>query len=234
MSDVVFYGALGAVLGGRIGFTLFYGYESLLRDPLFVFRIWDGGMSFHGGLLGSICALWWFGRKTQRSFLQVSDFVVPLTPIGLGLGRLGNFANTELPGRATDSVFGIIYPCGADAIRSINQLCVGQWESFARHPSPLYQAFAEGLVLFVVVWMVSAPRSGDRGGLAARRVGAVTGVFLASYGVLRLCTEFFREPDAGIGFIAFEWLSMGQLLSIPMVIVGLVLALAPRQKPIST
>lgn len=223
VSDVVFYGALGAVLGGRIGYTLFYAYESVLRDPLFIFRIWDGGMSFHGGLLGTVLALWWFGRKTQRSFLQVSDFVAPLVPIGLGLGRLGNFANTELPGRATDSVFGIIYPCSADAIRSINQLCLGQWESFARHPSPLYQAFTEGLVLFVVVWLVSAKS-------ATRPVGAVTGVFLASYGALRFCTEFFREPDAGIGFIAFQWLTMGQLLSIPMVIVGILFVyLSPRK-----
>ena len=209
---MVFYGALGAVLGGRIGFTLFYGFESILRDPLFVFRIWDGGMSFHGGLLGTMLAMWWFGRKTQRSFLQVSDFIAPLVPIGLGLGRLGNFANTELPGRATDSVFGMIYPCSADAIRSINQLCLGEWESFARHPSPLYQAFAEGLLLFVVVWLVSA---------VPRRVGVVSGVFLIGYGALRFCTEFFREPDAGIGFIAFDWLSMGQLLSIPMLFVGM-------------
>lgn len=218
---MVFYGALGAVLGGRIGFTLFYNFESLLRDPLFVFRIWDGGMSFHGGLLGTMLAMWWFGRKTQRSFLQVSDFIAPLVPIGLGLGRLGNFANTELPGRATDSVFGMIYPCSADAIRSLNQLCLGEWESFARHPSSLYQAFAEGLVLFVVVWLVSA---------VPRRMGVVSGVFLIGYGVLRFCTEFFREPDAGIGFIAFDWLSMGQLLSIPMVIVGILFLYLPGRK----
>jgi phosphatidylglycerol:prolipoprotein diacylglycerol transferase len=218
---VVFYGALGAVLGGRIGFALFYGFDTVLRDPLFLFRIWDGGMSFHGGLLGAVFALWWFGRKTGRSFLQVSDFIVPLAPIGLGFGRLGNFANTELPGRATDSPFGIIYPCSADAIRSINQLCLGQWESFARHPSPLYQAFAEGLVLFMVVWLVSAPRAAAPVRVAMRPPGLVTGVFLASYGFLRFCTEFFREPDAGIGFIAFDWLTMGQLLSIPMVIVGI-------------
>jgi phosphatidylglycerol:prolipoprotein diacylglycerol transferase len=228
VSDIVFYGALGAVLGGRVVFTLFYGFESLLRDPLFLFRIWDGGMSFHGGLIGTVLAMWWFGRKTQRTFLQVSDFVAPLVPVGLGLGRLGNFANTELPGRATDSIFGMIYPCSADAIRSINQLCLGEWESFARHPSPLYQAFAEGLLLFLLVWLVSAPRPGPR------RVGLVSGVFLAGYGVMRFCTEFFREPDAGIGFVAFDWLSMGQLLSIPMVIVGILLACWPVRTSPST
>ena len=221
VSDVVFYGAVGAVLGGRLGYSLFYGFETILRDPLFVLRIWDGGMSFHGGLLGTLLALWWFGRKTDRSFWQVADFVAPLVPIGLGLGRLGNFANTELPGRATESVFGLIYPCTADAIRSLNQLCIGPWESFARHPSPLYQAFAEGLVLFALVWWVSARRPGD----PPHKVGLVSGVFLAGYGVLRFITEFFREPDVGIDFVAFDWLTMGQLLSLPMVIVGILLAL---------
>ncbi len=225
VSDMVFYGAVGAVLGGRIGFSLFYAFDDVLRDPLFIFRIWDGGMSFHGGLIGTVLALWWFARKTGRTFLQVGDFVAPLVPIGLGLGRLGNFANTELPGRATDSIFGIIYPCSADAIRSLNQLCLGQWESFARHPSPLYQAFTEGVVLFVLVWLVSAPRPGVK-----RPVGFVSGVFLIGYGVLRFCTEFFREPDAGIGFIALDWLTMGQVLSIPMVIVGILLVVFPARQ----
>lgn len=214
VSDIVFYGAIGAVLGGRIGYVLFYGFEQLLRDPLFVVRIWDGGMSFHGGLLGTAAALWWFGRQTQRSVLQVSDFVAPLVPIGLGLGRLGNFANTELPGRATDFALGVIYPCSAQAIRSINQLCTGTWETFARHPSPLYQAFADGLVLFVVVWFVSR---------RPRRLGLVSGVFLIGYGVLRFITEFFREPDSHMHFELFDWLTMGQRLSIPMVIVGILL-----------
>ena len=173
VSDIVFYGAIGAVLGGRVGYVLFYGFEQILRDPLFIVRIWDGGMSFHGGLLGTAVALWWFGRRTQRSLLQVGDFVTPLVPIGLGLGRLGNFANTELPGRATDSAFGLIYPCSADAIRSINQLCTGAWETFARHPSPLYQAFADGIVLFAIVWLTSR---------RPRRSGLVSGVFLIGYG----------------------------------------------------
>jgi phosphatidylglycerol:prolipoprotein diacylglycerol transferase len=136
--------------------------------------------------------------------------------LGLGFGRLGNFANTELPGRATESAFGLIYPCAADAIRAISPLCTGQWETFARHPSPLYQAFTEGLVLFVVVWLVSSK---------PRAVGVVSGVFLGTYGALRFVTEFFRQPDNHLGFIAFDWLTMGQLLSLPMLIVGILIAL---------
>lgn len=226
VSDVVFYGALGAVLGGRVGYVLFYGLDQLLRDPLFLIRIWDGGMSFHGGLLGCLAAMWWFGRRTDRSFLQVGDFVAPLVPIGLGLGRLGNFANMELPGRPTESVFGLIYPCSAESVRSIDQLCTGQWESFARHPSPLYQAFAEGLLLFVLVWLVSA---------RPRAVGVVSGVFLIGYGVLRFVTEFFREPDAHMHFDLLPWLTMGQRLSIPMVIVGILLVFwARHQKGMSS
>ncbi len=220
VSDVVFYGAVGAVLGGRIGYTLFYGFEQLMRDPLFILRIWEGGMSFHGGLIGALLGLWWFGRASGRSFLQVGDFVAPLGAPGLGLGRLGNFANTELPGRMTDSVFGLIYPCDAEAIRQINPLCVGEWESFARHPSPLYQAFAEGLVLFVLVWWFSS---------RPRPTGAVSGMFLVGYGTLRFLTEFFRTPDAHIGFVALDWLTMGQLLSIPMVLAGIVLLLRRRE-----
>ncbi|MEM6708119.1 MAG: prolipoprotein diacylglyceryl transferase, partial [Pseudomonadota bacterium] len=157
---------------------------------------------------------WLFGRHTGRGLFQVTDFLVPLTPLGLGFGRLGNFANTELPGRETDSAFGLIYPCSADAVRALNPLCTGQWESFARHPSPLYQAFAEGVVLFVVLWwFASKPRA----------YGAVSGAFLVGYGLLRIVTEFFREPDAHLGFVFLDAVSMGQLLSLPMVLLGLVL-----------
>ena len=220
VSDVVFYGAVGAVLGGRVGYVLFYGFEQFLRDPLWLVRIWDGGMSFHGGLIGGMLGLWWFGRHSGRSFLAVGDFMAPLVPLGLGFGRLGNFANTELPGRMTDSAFGLIYPCAADAIRNINPLCTGAWEPFARHPSPLYQAFAEGVVLFAVVWLVSS---------RPRPLGVVSGVFLVAYGVLRLITEYFRQPDSHLGFVALDWLTMGQLLSIPMIIVGILLCLYGRR-----
>lgn len=220
VSDLVFYGAVGGVLGGRIGYTLFYGFEQLMRDPLFILRVWEGGMSFHGGMLGAVLGLWLFGRRTSRSFFQVTDFGAPLIPLGLGLGRLGNFANTELPGRATDSVFGLVYPCSAEAIRQINPLCVGEWESVARHPSPLYQAFAEGLVLFVVLWWFSS---------RPRPLGAVSGMFLLVYGTLRFITEFFRTPDAHLGFVALDWLTMGQILSVPMVIAGVALLVMGRR-----
>ena len=225
VSDIVFYGAIGAVLGGRLGYVLFYGLEQLTRDPLFIVRIWDGGMSFHGGLLGAMAALWWFGRQTQRHFLQVSDFVAPLAPLGLGFGRLGNFANTELPGRATESALGMIYPCSAESIRSINHLCTGEWETFARHPSPLYQAFSEGLVLFGLVWLVSRQ---------PKRMGLVSGVFLIGYGIMRFITEFFRVPDSHMHFEVLDWLTMGQRLSIPMVIVGILFVFWPfsGEKPL--
>lgn len=225
VSDLVFYGALGAVIGGRIGYVLFYAFEPLLRDPLVLLRIWDGGMSFHGGLLGAVAAMAWFGRRSDKGFWQVTDFMAPLVPIGLGLGRLGNFANTELPGRMTDASWGLVYPCDADAIRSINMICTGEWEAFARHPSPLYQAFAEGVVLFGLVWLVAA---------RPRPAAVVSGTFLAGYGALRFVTETFREPDAHIGFIAFDWLTMGQLLSLPMAIVGMLIVLwAMHRSPTS-
>jgi phosphatidylglycerol:prolipoprotein diacylglycerol transferase len=190
-----------------------------VRDPLWLFRIWDGGMSFHGGLIGGLAALALFGRATRRSFLQVADFAAPIVPPGLGFGRLGNFANTELPGRMTDSPFGLIYPCN-EAVRRMDSTCTGAWEEFARHPSPLYQAFAEGIVLFAIMWLfTSKPRA----------TGAATGVFLIAYGALRFTTEWFREPDVQLGFIALDWVTMGQLLSIPMIVVGIVLLFAVRR-----
>jgi phosphatidylglycerol---prolipoprotein diacylglyceryl transferase len=213
LADLVFYGALGAVLGGRLGYVLFYGLDQLRHDPAWLFRIWDGGMSFHGGMLGVFAAVWIFARKRERGVLEVGDFVAPLVPIGLGLGRLGNFVNVELPGRATEAVWGVIYPCAADAIRRINPTCTGRWEDFARHPSPLYQAFAEGVVLFALVWIYSR---------RPRAPGSVTALFLMGYGAARFITEMFREPDAHVGFIA-GWLTMGQLLSLPMLVFGMVL-----------
>lgn len=219
VSDIVFYGAVGAVLGGRIGYAFFYGFATLREDPLWLFRMWEGGMSFHGGLIGVLLALAWFARGTGRTFLQVGDFVAPIVPTGLGFGRLGNFVNMELPGRATDSPLGLIYPC--DAVRSLDPLCTGVWEEFARHPSPLYQAFAEGLVLFAFIWWFSS---------TSRPTGVVSGAFLVGYGVIRFCTELFREPDAHIGFVALDWLTMGQLLSLPMVIFGIAMIVLARRK----
>ena len=212
IGDLVFYGALGAVIGGRVGYVLFYNFGAFLDDPLYLFRTWEGGMSFHGGLLGVIVAMVLFARKSQRSIISVTDFLAPLTPIGLGFGRLGNFINMELPGRVSEGGFGLIYKC--HSVQALNPMCVGEWEGVTRHPSSLYQAFTEGLLLFLILWFISAK---------ARRPGFVTGCFFIGYGAFRFCTEFFRSPDAHIGFIAFDWLSMGQLLSIPMVIIGILL-----------
>ncbi len=198
VADLVFYGALGAVLGGRFGYVFFYGLEQFLDNPLYLFAFREGGMSFHGGMLGVLLAVWWYGRRQQRSFLQVTDFVALLVPIGLGFGRLGNFANAELPGRVTDVSWALVYP--GDVV--------------ARHPSALYQAFTEGLVLFLLLlWFARRPRP----------TGAISALFLLGYGTLRFTTEFFREPDAHLGFVAFDWLTMGQLLSLPMIAAGLAL-----------
>lgn len=220
VSDLVFYGALGAVIGGRLGSVLFYNFGHFLEDPLYLLRVWEGGMSFHGGLIGAIVALGLFARKTGRGFFEVADFLAPAVPTGLGSGRLGNFANTELPGRVTDSAFGFHYPCSADAIKAITFTCTGEYETVARHVSPLYQAFAEGIVLFVLVWLVA---------LKSRPAAVVSGVFVASYGVLRLFTEYFRLPDAHIGYLAGDWLTLGQIYSLPMVIAGVVLILYGRR-----
>ena len=198
VSDLIFYGALGVVLGGRVGYVLFYGLDRLLDDPLFLFKIWEGGMSFHGGFLGVILAGWIFARQTQRTWFQVTDFIAPLIPIGLGLGRIGNFINGELKGRIAEVPWALMYP----------------GEDVGRHPSSLYQAFFEGVVLFVIVaWFTARPRPEK----------AASGVFLIGYGTLRCISESFREPDAHMGFVAFGWMSQGQLLSVPLIATGIVL-----------
>ena len=210
--DVVFYGLIGAVVGGRIGYTLFYGTELFLANPLWAFKIWEGGMSFHGGMLGALVAFWIVAVRRSWHVLTVADFVAPLVPIGLGLGRIGNYINVELPGRVTESGLGVHFPCWA--VNEINPLCVIEWETHTRHLSSLYQAFAEGVVLFLVVWFFSSkPRSR----------GAVSGLFLITYGLLRIVTELFRQPDPSIGFLAFDALTMGQLLSAPMILAGVLL-----------
>ena len=146
LSDLIFYGAIGVVIGGRFGYVFFYQFERFLNDIFYLFRIWEGGMSFHGGLLGVVVAVMVFSIRFEKKFLEVGDFLAPLCPIGLGFGRLANFINAELPGRVTDSVTGFIYPCAV--VRELNPMCVGQWEAVARHPSPLYQSLGEGLILF--------------------------------------------------------------------------------------
>ena len=207
VGDLLFYGALGVVLGGRLGYALFYGMEQWLADPLWVLRVWDGGMSFHGGLLGVLLAAWWFARRKRLAFFTLTDFVAPLVPIGLGAGRIGNFINHELPGRVTDLPWGMPFPgVGPEP----------------RHPSSLYEAVLEGLVLFVVLWWVSAK---------PRRRGFISGLFLVLYGIFRFAVEFVRRPDPQLGFIAFDWLTMGMLLSLPMIIAGAGLMVWSRRQP---
>ena len=196
VSDLLFYSFLGVILGGRIGYVLFYQWEYFLADPLYLFQIWQGGMSFHGGLLGVITAVYIFARKTNKSFLVVGDFVAPLVPVGLGMGRLGNFINAELWGRETDVPWAMVFP--TDALQ------------LPRHPSQLYEFFLEGVVLFAILYVVTRkPRS----------LGVAAGTFLIGYGVFRSIVEFFREPDAHLG-LYFSFISKGQILSIPMILGG--------------
>jgi phosphatidylglycerol:prolipoprotein diacylglycerol transferase len=219
VGDFLFYGMLGVILGGRLGYVLFYGLDSLLRDPLFLIRVWDGGMSFHGGLVGVILAMAWYGRRTDRTFWQIADFVAPLVPIGLALGRLGNFIGGELWGRVTDAPWAMIFPSslgpGATGGLGLEEAWrAGLLDSFARHPSQLYQAGLEGLALFIILqWYAASPRP----------AGAVSGLFLAGYGGFRFIVEFFREPDGHLGFLVGDWLTMGMVLSIPMIVAGLMI-----------
>ena len=203
--DLVFYIAVGVIVGGRLGYVLFYNPWFYLGSPLEAFAIWDGGMSFHGGLLGVLAALWLYAAKTRRGFLTVGDFLAPLCIPGLGFGRLGNFINQELWGRATDVPWAMWFHTMPDA---------------ARHPSQLYEFALEGVVLFIIVWLYSARR---------RPPGRVSGVFLLGYGVSRFIVEFFREPDAHLGPVAFDWVTMGQLLSVPMILLGVYFLLRPAR-----
>ena len=201
VSDIIFYGAIGVVLGGRIGYILFYQFGAFIQEPSIILRVWEGGMSFHGGLIGVILAVILCARRQQRSFASIMDFVAPIVPLGLGAGRLGNFIGGELWGRPTDLPWGMVFP-------HVDQL--------ARHPSQLYQFALEGIFLFILVWLYSAkPRASLQ----------VSGMFLLGYGGQRLVVEFARQPDAHLHFIAFGWLTQGQLLSMPMIALGLYLLL---------
>lgn len=197
IDDLIFYAALGIIGGGRIGYALFYGSGSLLDDPLRVFRIWEGGMSFHGGFLGVMIAMWFLCRNHKIEFSALLDFIAPLAPIGLALGRLGNFINQELWGRPADVPWAMVFPNDPAGL--------------ARHPSQIYQFAMEGMLLFfILLWFTRVPRPR----------GSAAGLFLLGYGVFRSVAELFRQPDAHIGFDALGWLTRGQLLSFPMIIAG--------------
>lgn len=226
-SDLAFYGMIGVILGGRVGYMLFYATSELLADPLSLFRIWEGGMSFHGGLLGVLAAMWYWSRRNGMHFFDVMDFVAPLVPIGLGTGRLGNFIGGELWGRHTDLPWGMIFPRAIDtAGHSIEQLKAmagaGQLAAEARHPSQLYQMLLEGVLLFCILYFVS---------MKPKPRYLVSGLFALFYGVFRFGVEFVREPDAQLGYLAWGWLTMGQILSLPLILLGVVLLLASRSAP---
>ena len=198
IEDLIVYGALGVILGGRFGYVIFYNFETWVQDPLWLFRVWEGGMSFHGGLLGVVLAVVIYCKRIGVAFYDLMDFVAVIVPPGLGFGRLGNFIGQELWGRASDVPWGIVFPKDPEAL--------------TRHPSQLYQAFLEGFVLFIILyWFSRRPRPKL----------AVSAIFVLFYGIFRFFIEFFREPDAHIPELIFGWMTRGQLLSIPMIAVGI-------------
>ncbi len=223
LEDLIFYGAVGVILGGRIGYILFYDFDRWLADPLVLVRVWEGGMSFHGGLLGVLVAMALFARRRGLRFLQVTDFVAPLVPVGLFFGRIGNFINGELWGAPTDLPWGMRVPCAGHADLCLNKLGLppGTPETPPLHPNQLYEAGLEGLVLFAILWWYAR---------RPRRRGAVSGLFLLGYGLFRFAIEFVRMPDTQLGYLAFGWLTMGQLLSLPMILFGGYLLLRPGGK----
>lgn len=198
LDDMVVYALFGVILGGRLGYVLFYKFSDYLAHPLSIFAIWEGGMSFHGGLLGVLIALTIFCRRTGKSWLTVMDFVAPLCPLGLGAGRIGNFINAELPGRPTDVPWAMVFP---------------NVDSIARHPSQLYEFALEGVAFFILLWWFSSK---------PRPRGAVSALFLIGYGIFRFAVEFTRQPDDFLGFLALGW-TMGQWLSLPMIAAGILM-----------
>lgn len=204
ISDLIFYGAIGAVLGGRLGYVLFYKPAYYLSNPLEVVFVNQGGMSFHGGLLGVILALFLFSKKIKVSFMQIADFVAPVAPLGLFFGRMGNFINQELWGKTTDLPWGVVFTNGGP---------------LPRHPSMLYEAFLEGLLLLILLWWVARkPRS----------MGLLSGLFLIGYALSRMFVEFFRVPDSHLNYLFFDWVTMGHILSLPMLLLGLFLVTRVR------
>ncbi|TDR41614.1 phosphatidylglycerol:prolipoprotein diacylglycerol transferase [Tahibacter aquaticus] len=226
-SDLIFYGMIGVILGGRIGYMLFYGFEQILQNPLALFKVWEGGMSFHGGLLGVVAAGWFWSRRNNIHFFDTMDFVSPLVPIGLGFGRLGNFVGGELWGQKTDQAWGVIFPRALEHLNKSQAELVamyqaGQLNGEARHPSQLYEMLLEGVVLFLVLWFCSA---------RPRRRYVLSGLFALLYGAFRFGVEFVRQPDAQLGYLALGWLTMGQILSLPLILLGIYLLWRSRGQP---
>ncbi|MGV3344691.1 prolipoprotein diacylglyceryl transferase [Enterobacteriaceae bacterium LUAb1] len=219
VENLLYMGFMGVFLGGRMGYVLFYNLPLFLDNPLYLFKVWDGGMSFHGGLIGVIVVMLWFARRTQRHFFQVADFIAPLIPFGLGAGRLGNFINGELWGRVDPSVpWAMLFP-GSRSEDMALIVTHPKWQSLLdtygvlpRHPSQLYELALEGIVLFIILNLfIRKPRP----------MGSVSGLFLIGYGVFRIIVEFFRQPDAQLGL--FSGISMGQMLSVPMILAGVMM-----------
>ncbi len=228
--DLLFYGMLGVVLGGRIGYILFYDLQTYIADPLQVLKVWQGGMSFHGGLLGVLLAAWWWSRRHRLHFFDVVDFVAPLIPLGLGFGRFGNWINGELWGKPTDGSWGVVFPSSlpenlghlpASSLRAMHE--TGVLDAYARHPSQLYQMAWEGIVMFLALWLYSSKR---------RPRYAVAGLFALLYGLFRFAVEFVRLPDPQLGYLAFGWLTMGQVLSLPLIALGLFWLWISRRQPV--
>ncbi|XMR33651.1 prolipoprotein diacylglyceryl transferase [Escherichia coli] len=229
VENLLYAGFLGVFLGGRIGYVLFYNFPQFMADPLYLFRVWDGGMSFHGGLIGVIVVMIIFARRTKRSFFQVSDFIAPLIPFGLGAGRLGNFINGELWGRVDPNFpFAMLFP-GSRTEDILLLQTNPQWQSIfdtygvlPRHPSQLYQFALEGVVLFIILNLCLAQEP--------RRRGAISGMFLLFYGLFRFLVEFVRQPDSQLG-LYFQEISMGQILSTPMIIAGALMIWVAYKRP---
>ena len=197
VEDLLFYGAIGVIVGGRLGYSLFYDLPALIDNPLNLFKVWQGGMSFHGGLLGVVIAFGFFARATGKSYFSISDFIVPMVPVGLFFGRIGNFINGELWGKVSDVPWAMIFPNAGP---------------LTRHPSQLYEAMLEGVLLFLILWIYSAK---------PKPPGAVSGLFLLGYGFFRFVVEFVRVPDQQYGYLLLDLITMGQILSLPMIVIGL-------------
>ena len=203
VDDLIFYCMLGVILGGRLGYVIFYGWQQLISDPFYVFRIMEGGMSFHGGLIGVIVALWLYGRKINKDMITMMDFVAPIVPLGLGFGRIGNFINGELWGKPTNVAWSF----------KVNGVSL--------HATQLYEAFLEGLVLFLILWIFTDKE---------RPKMQSSAVFLIGYGVFRFFIEFYRVPDAHLNYLAFGWVTMGQILTAPMIIIGMTMFILANNK----